>query len=221
MSPRLTKPVVHGRDHAPGGSDPIPGGTGGHVIKDEGVTLPKQPNLNFVGAGVTATDDPVNSATKVTIPSGGTALAYGAATVYPDPSIPANFSGLLTWTQIHTSGVTISGTNITIATAGTYEIHAAGGGYLQGPAAGGSGYANPQLEMQLNINGGIGAVPHYGHPLALSPMDIPSGRTWIVPMTLLGQQVLAASDVLTLRAINACNVVAYFTDWRIVVRQMA
>src|SRR4051812_20357170 len=207
MSPRLTKPVVHGRDHAPGGSDPIPGGTGGHVIKDEGVTLPKQPNLNFVGAGVTATDDPVNSATKVTIPGGGTALAYGAATVYPDPSIAANFSGLLTWTEIHSSGITISGTNITIATTGTYEILAAGGGYLSGPAT------NPQLEMMLLINGGIGAVPHYAHPMALSPMDIPSGRTWIAPMTLLAQRALVATNVLTLQAVNASNAVAYFVDW--------
>jgi hypothetical protein len=193
MPARNRKPVVHGRDHAPGGSDPIPGGVSGQVEWEDVGT----------GAGVAV----------------GT-YAYGAATVYPDPSIAANFSGLLTWTQIHTSGVTISGTNITIVTAGTYAIIAAGGGYLQGPAAGGSGYANPQLEMQLNINGSIGTAPNYGHPIALLPMDIPSGRTWVVPMTLLGQQVLAAGDVLTLRAINACNAVAYFTDWRVVVRRL-
>ncbi len=40
---------------------------GGHTIQDEGVTLPARTFLNFVGAGVVATDDSVNDATKVTI----------------------------------------------------------------------------------------------------------------------------------------------------------
>ena len=25
MSPLVSKPIIHGRDHAPGGADPIPG----------------------------------------------------------------------------------------------------------------------------------------------------------------------------------------------------
>lgn len=41
--------------------------TSGHVIEDEGVALPNQPNLNFVGAGVTVSDDPANTETRVTI----------------------------------------------------------------------------------------------------------------------------------------------------------
>jgi hypothetical protein len=75
MSPRLTKPVVHGRDHAPGGSDPIPGGLG-HTIQDEAVNLTQRAKLNFVGAGVTATDDSANNRTTVTIPGGGAAAVY-------------------------------------------------------------------------------------------------------------------------------------------------
>lgn len=38
-------------------------------VQDEGVDLPNRQNLNFVGDGATATDDPGNDATKVTIPS--------------------------------------------------------------------------------------------------------------------------------------------------------
>jgi hypothetical protein len=49
MSPRLTKPVVHGRDHSAGGSDPIPGGVSGQVEWEDvgtgagaGTALPPQ-----------------------------------------------------------------------------------------------------------------------------------------------------------------------------------
>lgn len=45
------------------------GGVGGdgHTIRDEGVDLPDQPALNFIGAAVTATDNPGTGATDVTI----------------------------------------------------------------------------------------------------------------------------------------------------------
>jgi hypothetical protein len=61
------KPVVHGRDHAPGGADPIPDLGGAHVIQDEGTPLTDRAALDFVGAGVTATDDAANDRTKVTV----------------------------------------------------------------------------------------------------------------------------------------------------------
>jgi hypothetical protein len=77
LSPaRNRKPVVHGRDHAPGGSDPIPGGVGAHIIEDEGVILPAQPHLNFTGPGVTVTDNPASATTEVDITSGGAANVY-------------------------------------------------------------------------------------------------------------------------------------------------
>ena len=46
------------------------GGGGGHTIQDEGTPLTTRANLNFVGSGVTATDDAGNDATLITIPSG-------------------------------------------------------------------------------------------------------------------------------------------------------
>jgi hypothetical protein len=43
----------------------------GHTIQDEGTPLTQRANLNFVGAGVTVTDDSVHDASVVTIPGGG------------------------------------------------------------------------------------------------------------------------------------------------------
>lgn len=47
-----------------------PGG-GGHVIEDEGTPLTQRTKLNFVGAGVTVTDDSGDDASVVTIAGGG------------------------------------------------------------------------------------------------------------------------------------------------------
>ena len=44
------------------------GSGGGHTIKDEGSALTQRTNLNFVGDGVTATDDAGDNETTVTIP---------------------------------------------------------------------------------------------------------------------------------------------------------
>lgn len=41
--------------------------TAGHTIQDEGAALPTEPNLNFIGSGVIASDDAGNTATRVTI----------------------------------------------------------------------------------------------------------------------------------------------------------
>lgn len=46
-------------------------GSGYSTIEDEGTALPRETALNFTGAGVTATDDPANGRTDVTIPGGG------------------------------------------------------------------------------------------------------------------------------------------------------
>jgi len=43
------------------------GGGGGHTIQDEGTPLTQRTNLNFIGAGVAATDNAGNDATDVTI----------------------------------------------------------------------------------------------------------------------------------------------------------
>lgn len=75
----------HARDLRPGSSnvrivnDKIyvdeSGTGGGHVIQDEGVSLTQRTNLNFVGAGVVASDDAGNDATVITIPGGGGGLS--------------------------------------------------------------------------------------------------------------------------------------------------
>lgn len=41
-----------------------------NVVQDEGISRTARPTLNFVGAGVTVTDDPTNTRTLVTIPGG-------------------------------------------------------------------------------------------------------------------------------------------------------
>lgn len=46
-------------------------GGSGHTIQDEGSDMTARANLNFVGDGVTVTDDAGNNATVVTIPGGG------------------------------------------------------------------------------------------------------------------------------------------------------
>jgi hypothetical protein len=49
---------------------------GGHVVQDETTPLTARANLNFVGAGVTVTDDAGTDTTTVTVPgtAGGTGV---------------------------------------------------------------------------------------------------------------------------------------------------
>jgi hypothetical protein len=58
------------RDSAGTETDIITGGGGGHVIEDEGTPLTQRAALNFIGAGVTVTDNAGTDATDVTIPGG-------------------------------------------------------------------------------------------------------------------------------------------------------
>lgn len=51
------------------------GGAGGHTIQDEGSGLTARTNLNFVGEGVTATDDAGNDASIITIPGSSNLLS--------------------------------------------------------------------------------------------------------------------------------------------------
>lgn len=53
------------------------GAGGGHTIQDEGTPLTQRTNLNFVGTGVTVTDDSGNDATVVTIDGGGGGISDG------------------------------------------------------------------------------------------------------------------------------------------------
>ena len=60
------------------------GAGGGHVIQDEGAPLAQRANLNFVGAGVTASDDLPNNATVVTVPGGGGGAHDLLSATHPD-----------------------------------------------------------------------------------------------------------------------------------------
>lgn len=51
------------------------------TVQDEGTPLTARPNLNFVGDGVTVTDDAGNTATVVTIPGGGGSVDDASTTV--------------------------------------------------------------------------------------------------------------------------------------------
>jgi hypothetical protein len=83
------------------------GGGGGHVIEDEGTPLTQREALNFIGAGVTVTDDAGNDASVVTVQ--GFAADVNAATNKATPidadkwGIWDSVSGLLahvTWANI-------------------------------------------------------------------------------------------------------------------------
>lgn len=49
----------------------LPNLIGPVALADEGVAVPARPTINFTGAGVTATDNPGQNRTDITIPGGG------------------------------------------------------------------------------------------------------------------------------------------------------
>lgn len=79
------------------------GGGGGHTIEEEGSPLTQRTKLNFVGAGVTATDDSGDDATVVTIPNPtintSSALTDGAAiTITGSKHTLTSDEATITWT---------------------------------------------------------------------------------------------------------------------------
>lgn len=101
-------------------------GGGGHRILDEGVALTDRADLDFVGAGVTVTDDAPNTKTKVTIPGGG----GGAAS--PDILRAAASADL----ALTTTAQDVTGATVTLDKAGLWlvvgvfdvDVTATGGG---------------------------------------------------------------------------------------------
>jgi len=79
----------------------VPAGTGasvdGHLIKDEGVSLPQRASIDFVGAGVTVTNEA--GGTQVSIPGGGHTIEDEGTPVTQRSSL--NFTG---------TGVTVTDT---------------------------------------------------------------------------------------------------------------
>jgi hypothetical protein len=115
-----------GKDGSAGATGPQgPAGAGSTVIiKDEGSNIPNTPHseLNFVGAGVTATDGGSGVAT-ITIP-GGSAGA-NIAQYRQSGNLTINTSAttvVLNANDFQDSNYTRSGENITINTSGVYKI---------------------------------------------------------------------------------------------------
>lgn len=93
----------------------------GHIIEDEGVALPQQPILNFVGAGVTATNS--GGKTVVTIP--GVSIisltqAAIAALIAGSTVVPGQFY-LVTDANLTDGGALVQG-----VTTNTVSLHGAG-----------------------------------------------------------------------------------------------
>ena len=110
------------------------GGGGGHVIKDEAVSLPQRSVMAFVGAGVTATD--FGGETVVTIPGGG-AGAFAkdlvtVANVVSDKTInlantPISNSEIVAWNGLllrpgASNDYTITGSTVTLNASVTLTI---------------------------------------------------------------------------------------------------
>lgn len=66
---------------------------GYNEVRDENVPLPHRQIIDYVGAGVTATDDPINKKTVVTIPGGG---ASAGSTVVVKTTLDLNSTGVQT-----------------------------------------------------------------------------------------------------------------------------
>jgi hypothetical protein len=87
------------------------GGGGGHTIEDEGAPLTTRTKLNFVGAGVTVTDDSGDDATVVTIPGGSGAsplTTKGDIYTYSttDARLPSGLNGqILTADSVEATGL--------------------------------------------------------------------------------------------------------------------
>jgi parallel beta-helix repeat protein len=95
------------------------GAGGGHTIQDEGTPLTQRTNLNFVGTGVTVTDDAGNDATVVTITSGGGSGDVVGPASATDNAI-ARYDG--------TTGKLIQNSSASIADDGTVSATSFSGG---------------------------------------------------------------------------------------------
>jgi len=112
----------------------IGSGSGGHIIEDEGTPLTQRATLNFVGSGVTVTDN--GSKSVVTIPGGGGVGSYGkdlVVVVNPlDKTIvlsntPLSNSEVVSWNGLIlkpgvSNDYTISGSTVTLNSGVTLTI---------------------------------------------------------------------------------------------------
>jgi hypothetical protein len=85
-------------------------GTGGHIIKDETTTLPAQPILTFLGAGITCANNIPNTATECVVTGTGTGLpgAAGTGIIVQNSMTPTTINRTL---QVDTSQLQIANAN--------------------------------------------------------------------------------------------------------------
>lgn len=111
---------------------PAAGGSA-HTVQDEGVSLTQRSTLNFVGAGATVTDDPVNAKTLVTIP--GSTGGSGGITVVTKTAAYTAAVGELVRGDTTAGAFTVTlptgpaaGSTVTVKkVAGTADLTVAGG----------------------------------------------------------------------------------------------
>ena len=91
------------------------GSSSGHIVQDEGTPLTARANLNFIGAGVTATDNAGTGATDVTVPGGGHTIQDAGSAMATQPNL--NFVGATVMNDAGNSAtvVTIAAPTITSA----------------------------------------------------------------------------------------------------------
>jgi hypothetical protein len=160
----------------------------GHTIQDEGIALTQRAGLNFVGAGVTATDDSANSRTLVTIP-GQPAIPRGRGTLTGSAGASASTTPTLGGTTVG-NGMTVSGNGLKVPIAGYYRMVAQA--TINPPT--GVGY----IQMQFQVNGTpTGAI-------GTGTADIRSGASYVTA-TANEQLLLNANDVVATYLTNGSS----------------
>lgn len=146
-------------------------GGGGHTIQDEGSDLATRTKLNFVGAGVTVTDDAGNDQTDVTI-NGSTITGLdtqvlffdGADTPAGDPGLTYNkTTNAVTIDNLIIDGANISTSdattpsNITIATGDSTSGNNTGGNLTVTTGAGSGTGGGGEINFLSGTGGATGA----------------------------------------------------------------
>ena len=122
----------YGSDTVGSGGGSVTSGGSSLTIQDEGIALTQRPSLNFVGTGVTASDDSANNATVVTIPGGGS----GSQTPWTQDIDAAGY-------KLQT--IASSNKDLAFATNGTERMRILSGGSI------GIGTSSTQAQSSLQV----------------------------------------------------------------------
>src|SRR5262245_5996987 len=176
------------------------GGSSGHVIQDEGTPLTARAALNFVGAGVTATDDSVNGRTVVTIPYAGldarvNYTSYGIANIL-------NF---------------IAGTNVTLgagSSSGAVDVTINASGLADPTTTKGDlivrGVGAPPTRLGVGANGTV-LTADSGQPLGMS-FQAPATAPVTSVFTRTGAITAQTGDYTAAQVTNAVDQTGAYTN---------